>query len=835
MKYISSLLNHFISVDDTAENLWNKLTLSTCEIDDLEERKIPEKVVIGYVTEVTKHPNADTLSICQIDCWSHGKFQILTGGENIVANKYVPAAIPGCFLPIPGLQIEPRKMRGEDSNGMICSKQEVWIQEDTDKHWIWLLDEDFDDLTKEDIGKPLAHKYPRLEGWILDIENKGITHRPDLTGHFGLAVEIRALYSPYVSKDSVIRYARLPHYIEQLQPTAIDHLLQHADRTNRKIVSQTNKLRSYVLLELRDISVQSSHLFTRLQLLDLWHTSKNNWVDFSNLFMYLTWQPVHFFDADKVAGDIIVREAKDGEVFLDLTGVEHKLSAGDIVIADKDKILALAGIIWGQSSAISDTTKNIIVEIANFDPIQVRKTATRLHIRTDAHSRFEKNINPLYTLGTLGMFLDMRNLYAKDLGNYSINGMQSYLSPDISMKLADPIVLDREYCANMMFGKSRDDMKQIGEHYLSMIWCTLQNTTAQAPVRRATTDVAIPQDLYEEVARLYGFNAIESQKMNFPLQYTPFAADVALARNVEEICTRDLRADQLETYPWIDNKHINTFAIDTSKLFSLQNSLSSEHVYMRDDMIYNLWEHAIKNNKFFDGFTIYDIGTCRTQQNQQDVDPQYGSAYMHQYRALGLLVYKKSVASWSQDPILTIKSHAQHISSTLWLSAIRFVGTEKNFFHPKKQAKILCRDVEIWYIGSLHPLLLKQNKMPEQWHVAYLYLYLEAMQQCMKEKKLDYGYSTLQDQWIDRDLCFVVDDTQDFGPILDAAKKTPNVSDISVFDVYQGKNVGEGKKSVAFTLHIHGDGTMTTEQINEIMNKVIKSIDKCGWILRKDV
>lgn len=102
------------------------------------------------------------------------------------------------------------------------------------------------------------------------------------------------------------------------------------------------------------------------------------------------------------------------------------------------------------------------------------------------------------------------------------------------------------------------------------------------------------------------------------------------------------------------------------------------------------------------------------------------------------------------------------------------------------------------------------------------------MQQCMKEKKLDYGYSTLQDQWIDRDLCFVVDDTQDFGPILDAAKKTPNVSDISVFDVYQGKNVGEGKKSVAFTLHIHGDGTMTTEQINEIMNKVIKSIDKCG-------
>ena len=147
--------------------------------------------------------------------------------------------------------------------------------------------------------------------------------------------------------------------------------------------------------------------------------------------MYLTGQPVHFFDADTVAGDIIVREATDGEIFIDLTGVEHSLMKGDIVITDKEKILALAGIIGGQSSALSDTTKNIVVEIANFDPIQVRKTATRLHIRTDAHSRFEKNINPLYTLGTLGMFLDMRSLYAKDLGKYTINGIQWHLSPEV--------------------------------------------------------------------------------------------------------------------------------------------------------------------------------------------------------------------------------------------------------------------------------------------------------------------------------------------------------------------------------------------------------------------
>ena len=170
-------------------------------------------------------------------------------------------------------------MRGEDSNGMICSKQELGINEDTDKHWIWLLDEDFDDLTKEDIGKPLAQKYPRLEGWVLDIENKGITHRPDLTGHFGLGMEIRALYSPYESTDSesgpykntdaTIRYVTLPHYIEQLQPNAIQHVLDHADRSERKIISQTNKLRSYALIELKDISISNSHLYTRLQLLDL--------------------------------------------------------------------------------------------------------------------------------------------------------------------------------------------------------------------------------------------------------------------------------------------------------------------------------------------------------------------------------------------------------------------------------------------------------------------------------------------------------------------------------------------------------------------------------------
>lgn len=256
---------------------------------------------------------------------------------------------------------------------MICSKTELGIHEDQEHHWIWNLCRDFTDLSDKDAGTRLGTKYPFLQSCVWDVENKTITHRPDLTGHFGIATELYAMYD-----DKQITQKNVKKVMDDVLDTDIVDFLEDSKASVKKISPKADKLRSYVLAEISDIEVKQSSFATRLTLLDLGHAPKNNWVDFSNIFMYLTGQPIHCFDADTIVGDVIIRMAKEAEEFTDLTGVTHTLQITDIVIADSKKILALAGIIGGQSSAISEDTKHIVVEIANFDPVVVRKTGTRL-------------------------------------------------------------------------------------------------------------------------------------------------------------------------------------------------------------------------------------------------------------------------------------------------------------------------------------------------------------------------------------------------------------------------------------------------------------------------
>ena len=209
-------------------------------------------------------------------------------------------------------------------------------------------------------------------------------------------------------------------------------MLEHTQqKLERAIKVSSEAVNTYIALEIKNIEVKKSDFFSRLQLKDIGGKSVNNWVDFANLFMNISSQPIHLFDADKVKGDLQVRNAREGELFVDLFEVEHSLKTTDLVIADNEKVLALAGVIGGLESAVSDTTKNVLVEIANYDPVSVRKTGTRLGLRTDAELRFEKNINPEWSLYSLLLFLDELKYYAKTLGNYEIGGVGYFIKSDL--------------------------------------------------------------------------------------------------------------------------------------------------------------------------------------------------------------------------------------------------------------------------------------------------------------------------------------------------------------------------------------------------------------------
>lgn len=345
MKYHLQLLKKYLSLNVSTEDIAQNLILKTCEIEEIEERKLADTVVIGKVESFKKHPDADKLNVCQVNCGDKGNYQIVCGGENIEAGIYVPVALVGTNFEKLGMTIAKRAVRGVDSEGMICAKSELGIQEDQEHHWIWNLGLDLE-VADEDLGVLLKDKFPWIEATILEVDNKSLTNRPDLTGHFAAAIELNAIYP-----DANKQYGKIKDYLESFQNTNILDLLEHSEKKlDKQILCQSDAVNSYVALALKGIEVKASDFFTRLQLIDLGGKPVNNWVDFSNLFMNISGQPIHFFDADKIKGNLILREAYEGEKFIDLFDQEHILQNSDLVIADEEKILALAGIIGGKES-----------------------------------------------------------------------------------------------------------------------------------------------------------------------------------------------------------------------------------------------------------------------------------------------------------------------------------------------------------------------------------------------------------------------------------------------------------------------------------------------------
>lgn len=285
----------------------------------------------------------------------------------------------------------------------------------------------------------------------MDVDNKTINNRPDLTGLLGMAIEMKAIFT----RSEKIKHQNITHILDEHHPARTLELLAHASSPTQSFEVTTDKCSIYSLLEIDAITVRQSPFYDRLSLIDSGLSSKNNWVDFSNLFMTLTGQPIHIFDADKIQGQIIVRQAKDGEKMTDLTGSDHILSEQDIVIADDSGVIALAGVIGGLSTAVSDSTQRIVIEIAHFDPVVVRRTSMRIGVRTDAVMRFEKTISPLLSLTSLSLILDILKQYKPLLGDYAIVGMYSEMNDQVRSYATSGqwISFDLSKCIQMIFGR----------------------------------------------------------------------------------------------------------------------------------------------------------------------------------------------------------------------------------------------------------------------------------------------------------------------------------------------------------------------------------------------
>lgn len=833
MKYHSQLIRKYIDINDTPENIANNLILKTVEIEEVIQRKIDKCIVIWKVISAVDHPDSDHMSVCQVDCWSKWQFQIVCWASNVQWAKYVAVALEWTVFEKAWITIARRKLRWVDSNWMICSKNELWINEDTDKFWIRELDKDLE-VSDADLGTPLTDKFEWLDSYVLDIDNKWLTNRPDLTGHFGVAWEFNSMYKPQWK----IWFSALPKYQQDFETTNMLDLLEHGEKKGKKsVICETQWLNNYILLELNNVEVRESDFYMRLQNADLWNGSVNNWVDFSNIFMNISWNPVHFFDADKIEWNIHVRDAHEWEKFVDLFEKEHTLTPQDIVIADDKKALCLWGIMWGLNSWVTAETKNILVEIANFDPVRIRKTGVRLWLRSDSELRNEKHIAPTYSLYALLLFLDELKYYAKDLWNFEIGGVSSYVKEWLHPVQPTTITVDWDDMNQFIFGKDdkKPDFQEKASEILTNLWFKVEWNQVTVPLWRGPDDITIPADIAEEVARIRGYEQIKLTAPLTQIQSQSFVWNTEVIRIVEETLVEKCRFDQWENYPWVSEKMVQPFGKTREDFITLTNPVNPECPLLRDTFLYQFLQVASKNSKFFDTIRYFDTGKVWTKNEpNNEISPEFAAAHLDEQLHAAFFMYKKSINSWDEDTLLEAKSVIDTLIHDFELNGkITYEATDLPHFHPKKQGKILFNKQEIWVIWTIHPTILKANKLPENANLTFVEISLEAIKALRAEAtEKTYIYETMQDQILWRDLSFVIDEKSDFSKVLSALRKIEEVKDIRVFDVYQWENLPAGKKSISLQIKIMGDGNMTSEQIGAIMQKAIDAVSKVGGELR---
>lgn len=810
MKYSAKLLSYLSKKNIRYETHREDFVSKIFEIEHGDViRKIPEDVVIWLVTSCEKHPDADKLFVCQVNCGQKGNYQIITWWENIWPDMYVPVALPGCYLPVIDLEIWSRKMRWLDSAGMICSKWELGILEDEDQHWIWDMDNDLH-CNPEMIGKPLGQVFPFLEDRVFEVENVAITNRPDMTWHIGLVYEAWAIWWRDYTSSTNTSYNNLPNSATQ-------------------VISSTDKLLDYTMFDIKWVDIKRSNFPNRLQLIDLSHTTFYNRVDFSNLFMEITGQPIHIFDADKIVWNIHIKEIQESQEFLDLTGEKHVLESWDIVICDDQKILALWGIIWWQSSMVLDTTKNIIIEIANFNSTQIRKTAKRLWLRTDAVVRFEKGIPVWWTRKCIDiLYFMLRDQSLMDLGDIEIvwrNNHQPITLTEWS------ILLDIKKLEKFVYWDVVDNNKSVYLDILHSLWYKTSpfnqfeddEYKVYPPVHRA--DISNIQDIYEDITRHIGFENIPDIRL--PSLSKDLHVDKVFVYQ-KEISNKMIiwsRADQVETYPWYSESTINLFGFDISKHFALTNPTSAPEPYLRHYLFPNLLKLISENYRITTPINIFEFGDVFIKwEDRYQEDRVENNHFCHIYA-------DTPSKERSSDRFLIQKSDIQDILSKITDEVI-FQKSDYPYLHPKKQYDIYIWSTKVWHGGIVHPIVCEDMSIDPALEVGMVEVDLTVLHDSQHKSDEFVDYRTNQDQILYRDLSFEVDTNQDFGKIKEAVLSVDSIADMEVFDIFR---IDADSKSIGIKIKIIWDGTLKLEDINEIMKQTISAVEQTWARLRWQV
>lgn len=787
MKLSTNFLKDYIDIDVDVKQLAEDMTRVGNEYDSASNLINATKLVIGQITECEPHPDSDHLHLCKVNIGTE-VLDIVCGAPNARTGLKVIVALDGAVLP--EKTIKKGMIRGQESNGMLCSIAELGLEhkflKPEDSEGIAELGED-----AEIGGDPI--KYLQMDDGVIDFELTA--NRGDLLSILGMAYEVGAIYDKKV-KDVDLKHKESGEDINKTFKTEV----------------KTENCSKLLVKKVENVKIEESPIFIKNRLIASGIRPINNVVDISNYVMLELGQPLHFYDADKLGNKLVVRMAEDGEKLTTLDNVERTLTSEDIVIADATHGVGLAGVMGGLETEVEPDTKNIIIESAIFDSVKVRKTSKKI-VRSEASNRFEKGLDPERTTMAIERACKLLEEYA---GGTVVTGTVEYDKTnnkekeiEITFKNINDVlgtVIPNEEILNV-FRKLGFSYKVNGE--------TIKVTV---PTRRL--DISIKEDLIEEVSRIYGVDNIEGKLPIVPMRKGSYDKTQREIRN--KMIALGLK--ETLTYVLINDKEVNGYTLDKFEPLKLLDPITEDRNTLRYSMIPSLYK-VYEYNKAREqkDISIFEIGKGFYKK---------GEVYGEDIKLCVLMSGKYSTGLNNNKTVdfYVIKGIAEEVLDYLGYSGrYSFMKQEMpKEMHPGQSAMINVNGSNIGMIGKIHPSVTKDDVYVLEINLDELFT--------KKVGKMKYKeFSKFPS--INKDIALVVDKksvSKDIEKVIKSAGGSL-LTNIEVFDVYTGVGVGIDKKSIAYSLTFSDmKKTLTDEEINGLMDKIIDAVSKkCGAELRK--
>ncbi|MCH4355092.1 phenylalanine--tRNA ligase subunit beta [Staphylococcus sp. HMSC068D03] len=793
-------LKDYVDAGVKVEDLAERITRTGIEVDDMiDYTKDVKNLVVGYIQSKEKHPDADKLNICQVDIGEEEPVQIVCGAPNVDAGQHVIVAKVGGRLP-GGIKIKRAKLRGERSEGMICSLQEIGISSNVVpkayENGIFVFPTEVEPGTDA-----LTALY--LNDQVMEFDLT--PNRADALSMVGTAYEVAALYQTEMTKPT----------------TKSNEISESATNELSVTINNPEKVPYYSARVVKNISIEPSPIWMQARLIKAGIRPINNVVDISNYVLLEYGQPLHMFDQNHIGSkDIVVRQAKDEETMTTLDNNERKLVDTDIVISNGKEPIALAGVMGGDFSEVTEQTTNVVIEGAIFDPVSIRHTSRRLNLRSEASSRFEKGIATEF----VDEAVDRACYLLQELASGEV--LQDRVSSGDLGSFVTPIDITAEKVNKTIgFNLSNDEIQAIFRQLGFETTLKGETLTVNVPSRRK--DITIKEDLIEEVARIYGYDEIPSTLPVFGEVTSGELTDRQHKTRTVKETLEGAGLNQAITYSLVSKDHAKDFALQERSTISLLMPMSEAHATLRQSLLPHLIEatayNVARKNK---DVRLYEVGRVFFGNGEGELPDEV------EYLS-GILTGEYVVNAWQgkkeEIDFFIAKGVVDRVAEKLNLEFSYKAGKIEGL-HPGRTAIVSLEGQDIGFIGELHPQVAADNDLKRTYVFELNY---DAMMQ------VAVGYINYKQipkfPGVTRDIALEVNHDVPSSELKQIIHN--NGEDILqstlVFDVYEGEHLEKGKKSVAIRLnYLDTEDTLTDERVSKIHDKILEALQAQGATIR---